>query len=398
MNNILYISQLYHESLYAEYFKQSNGSLDYASNNLSRAILNGFNENKACVEVLNAPHVGSFPLYYKKPFVKGIKAELFESISYFNLIYLKRRIIKRKMNKRILDWCKKDSKNRILFFYSYTYLSIIEKVKKLYPDAKVFLLVADLPEFLSTGNGIITRLHKLMGGNKPASENYYNLVDGYVLLSAAMKDRLPVGERPWIVVEGIYNPEQDDVVEDKDKYKVVLYSGSLGRRYGIVDLLEAFHGISNPDYRLWICGNGDGKVDVEKFAKIDSRIVYKGMLHRKEVIKLQKAATLLINPRKSNAEYTKYSFPSKTMEYMASGTPTLMAHLQCMPSEYDEHLYYFQNESMLGIRECIVGICEKDISELIMKGENASTFIRNNKTPKPQVKKILDFINAVCND
>ena len=258
MKNVLYISQLYHDSLFGEYFKCSKVALDYAANNLSRAILKGFRENNAPVEVLNAPVIGSFPLYYKKPFVKGIKINGFESISYCNLMYIKRSDIHRKMNKRILEWCAKSKDNRILFFYSYTHLPVIEKVKKYFPDSKVFLLAADLPEYMASDNGFITRLNNCMGGNKPASGSFFDHVDGYVLLSAAMKDRLPVGEKPWIVIEGIYDPEQDDEDVEKDKNKVVLYTGNLGRRYGIVDLLEAFHGIDNPDYRLWICGNGDG--------------------------------------------------------------------------------------------------------------------------------------------
>lgn len=398
MKNVLYISQLYHDSLFGEYFKCSKVALDYAANNLSRAILKGFRENNAPVEVLNAPVIGSFPLYYKKPFVKGIKINGFESISYCNLMYIKRSDIHRKMNKRILEWCAKSKDNRILFFYSYTHLPVIEKVKKYFPDSKVFLLAADLPEYMASDNGFITRLNNCMGGNKPASGSFFDYVDGYVLLSAAMKDRLPVGERPWIVIEGIYDPEQDDEYVEKDKNKVVLYTGNLGRRYGIVDLLEAFHGIDNPDYRLWICGNGDGREDVEAYARKDSRIIYKGMMPRNEVIKLQKSATLLVNPRRSNEDYTKYSFPSKTMEYMASGTPTLMAHLQCMPQEYDEHLFYISEESVTGLRKSIYNICEKSKEELAQKGVGASFFIKDKKMPKPQVKKIIEHINRVCDE
>lgn len=398
MCNILYISQLYHESLFDEYFSNSKAALDFASNNFSRAILKGFKENFVSVDVLNSPIIGSFPLYYKKLFVKGISSNGFESISFINLMYLKRLDIRRKMDKRILAWCEKNSANRILFFYSYSHLQVVEKVKSLYPDSKVFVLVADLPEYMPSSINLVTKISHLIGDDKPASGAYYNLVDGYVLLSAAMKDRFPVGNKPWTVVEGIYNPEEDDVKEDKEIHKTLLYTGDLGRRYGIVDLLKAFHGIDDPDYRLWICGNGDGRKDVEEFAKKDNRIIYKGILPRKEVIRLQKKATLLVNPRKSNQEYTKYSFPSKTIEYMASGTPTLMAHLQCIPSEYDKYLYYFNDESVSGMRDSIVKICNMPQSELKQKGENAALFINIEKTPKPQTRKILDLFNFVCDE
>ena len=52
----------------------------------------------------------------------------------------------------------------------------------------------------------------------------------------------------------------------------------------------------------------------------DKRIIYWGVVEQKHVFEMQQQATLLVNPRKGHEEYTKYSFPSKTMEYMASGT------------------------------------------------------------------------------
>ena len=61
-------------------------------------------------------------------------------------------------------------------------------------------------------------------------------------------------------------------------------------------------------------------------------------------------ATLLINPRFSNEEYTKYSFPSKNMEYMASGTPILTTKLPGMPKEYYEYIYLFEEESIEGMK------------------------------------------------
>lgn len=388
--NILFISQLYHKDLLEEYAANTIAALDYAANNLGRAILKGFDENNVNIDVLNIPLIGSYPLYYKKLFVKGCKQEHFESVPYFNLMYVKRGIIRRKVNRRIEQWCETTEGEKILFFYSYTFLPIIEQLKKKY-NVKVFVLAADLPEYMATDNGFVTRLNKMLGGNKSASGSYYDYVDGYVLLADAMRERLPVGNKPYIVVEGIYNPEDDNVQVEKEKSKTILYTGDLGRRYGIVDLLEAFHDIENKDYRLWICGKGDGQEDVEKYATIDDRIKYFGVLPRKQIIEKQKKATLLVNPRKSDQEYTKYSFPSKTMEYMASGTPVLMSHLQCIPKEYDEHLYYFEDETIEGLKNALVSICSKSSAELDDKGNRASQFIFSNKMPKAQVGRIIQF-------
>lgn len=395
--SILFISQSYPESRIGEYSRYTKVGLDYAANNLSRAIIRGFEDNQINVNIINYPLLGSFPIYYKSPIVKGYNSSdnNYDSISYLNIIYLKRRFIRNKVYSKIEKWCSQTSGEKIIFFYSYTFLPIITKLKKKYKDLKTCVLIADLPEFMSTDNGIITRIHHLMGGNKPITGECFQLVDGYVLLTSAMKDRMPMHNKPWIVIEGIYNPEKDKVSVDKEVNKTLLYTGDLGRRYGIVDLLEAFHGIPDENYRLWICGSGDGLEDIKRYMREDNRIIYWGCLPRKEIIAMQKKATLLVNPRKSNEEYTKYSFPSKTMEYMASGTPTLMSRLQCIPKDYDEHLFFFENETVEGLRSRIVEICNKSKDELKLIGDNASRFILNNKMPKPQVSKIAHFLYSL---
>ena len=68
------------------------------------------------------------------------------------------------------------------------YLPIIRTIKRRYKDVKVCVLIADLPEFMSTDNSILTRLNRFIGGQKPASGEHYGLVDGYILLSEEMRN------------------------------------------------------------------------------------------------------------------------------------------------------------------------------------------------------------------
>jgi glycosyltransferase involved in cell wall biosynthesis len=58
-------------------------------------------------------------------------------------------------------------------------------------------------------------------------------------------------------MEGIYNTNDNVTNVPKEPYKTILYSGNLGKRYGILNLLEAFAKISSPNFRLWLCGNGE---------------------------------------------------------------------------------------------------------------------------------------------
>ena len=395
MTKLLFISQTYPSQILPDLEKHSKVILDYAGHNLGSAIINGLRVNSANMYVVNTPHVGSFPPYYSRPFVPSYKDNNMESIGYLNVSYLKRISIARQQEKLTLDWCKRTVGEKVIFLYNFEALSFIRKVKKKHPEVKVALLVTDLIEYQSTGLTPLKRINKyvekIIGGGTDIYDNL-KYVDGFVLLAPMMTENLKVGNRPWIQVEGIYNNDNNLPKTEKNPKKVLLYTGNLGKRYGICELLEAFTRIKGEEYELQICGGGDGLDVIKEYEAKDPRIKYLGIIPRSEAQKLQQAATVLVNPRNSSDAYTMYSFPSKTMEYLASGTPVIMSHLKSIPKEYDEHIFYVEDESIDGWLRKIQEVCNMDKEELKAFGNKAKTFIMTTKTPEFQVNRILDFI------
>lgn len=396
---ILLVFSFYPQPLEKEFLSNSRiPSLDYAAHNLQRAILHGCDDNQVDYSVINVPHLGSFPPYYKKPIVKGYKSDdsRIMSLSFINVSYIKRYHQRAKVRRGIQEWIDKTPGEKRILFYSFDFLSTIKSLKY-NNDCKFFLLVADLPEYMSVDNSFLTRLNKKIT-KKQDLNTQLSAISGFILLAPDMIERIPVGGRPWIQVEGIYNPEDDDLVPKESSKKVFLYTGHLARRYGIGDLLVAFHNLSSPDVELHICGVGDGLEDIRKFESIDHRIKYLGTFRRQEIIRMQREATVLVNPRHSSDDYTRFSFPSKTMEYLASGTPTLMSHLTSIPKEYDSHIIYFDDESTAGMTKKMEEVLSMDSTELSELGNSARQFILSYKTPRPQVKRIVDFLRSVSGE
>ena len=83
------------------------------------------------------------------------------------------------------------------------------------------------------------------------------------------------------------------------------------------------------------------------------------------------------------------------MEYLASGTPTIMSRLACLPQEYEFHLFFFDDESVEGIKNKIMEVCEKPQAVLDAFGKAASDFILNEKNEKKQAKKVFNFIKGL---
>jgi glycosyltransferase involved in cell wall biosynthesis len=276
------------------------------------------------------------------------------------------------------------------------FLKACVEAKKRHKNLKIILIVPDLPEFMSQKSNPIRNLLQLL--NQRTLDGLYKYVDGYVLLSEFMTDRLPVGDKPWEVVEGIFNQLDEKKMtneENVESDKYILYTGTLARRYGIMNLVEAFHRLTMQDVKLFICGDGDTKNEIIDFAKKDSRIIYKGLVRREDAMVLQKNALLLVNPRTPEGEFTKYSFPSKTMEYLASGTPTLLYRLPGIPNEYYDYCYGLSDLSIEALTYKLNEILSIDKEELKALGIRARNFILEKKNPKQQTKKIIDLIHKL---
>lgn len=248
-------------------------------------------------------------------------------------------------------------------------------------------IVTDLPEMLS-GSSLSIRL----------SQFVIRHCTGYVFLTQAMNQRLNPAGKPYVILEGHADIAMGQVspsLEEKHKPRVCLYAGGVSRDYGLAALVEGFRLADLPDTQLHIYGPGDYVPELAQIARQDSRIVYGGMLLSSQVVQRERAATLLVNPRPTEEEFVKYSFPSKTMEYMASGTPVLTTDLPGMPREYHDYVYIISREDAPGIAQALTQALAHSDQELLEKGQAARDFVLREKNNVTQAKKILDLLERM---
>lgn len=248
--------------------------------------------------------------------------------------------------------------------------------------------------------GIVTDLPDMLSGSR-FSKGLANFVirhcTGYVLLTEAMNEYLNKQGKPYVILEGhsdITMGEKVPALEKKTSPRVVFYAGGVSRQYGLANLVEGFRMAAPENARLHIYGPGDYVKELEAIAREDDRIYYGGMLLNSLIVEKEQEATLLVNPRPTHEEYVKYSFPSKTMEYMASGTPVLTTVLPGMPKEYHPHVYLLKDETAEGIAEMLSTVLGNSDEVLFEKGCEARRFVLEEKNNVIQAKKILDMLNA----
>lgn len=217
-----------------------------------------------------------------------------------------------------------------------------------------------------------------------------NSFDGYILLTKYMNEIVNKGGKPYIVVEGIAQEFPES--ENNKKFDAVLYAGGLTEDNGIEILLESFLKQEKLNIELWLCGDGPLKNLVTECALKCSKIKYYGVLSNDAVQKLEQKARLLIAPRFSTNDMTKYSFPSKTIEYMCSGTPTIITRLKGIPEEYFQYTYVLENETADGIYNLLQSIFLENEQTVREKGLAAREFVLKNKNYLVQSNRIISFI------
>lgn len=109
----------------------------------------------------------------------------------------------------------------------------------------------------------------------------------------------------------------------------------------------------------------------------------------------EKKATLLINVRKTNEQFTLYSFPSKTIEYMTSGTPVLSSNLPGIPKEYHKYMFILEDTSKEGLKNKLQEILKLSPDILEIKGKEAYEFVIKNKNNNVQAQRILELLNKI---
>ena len=194
-------------------------------------------------------------------------------------------------------------------------------------------------------------------------------------------------------MEGIADENMKSEIRHRNpNLKEVIYAGGLYEQYGVLALIEAFRKVEGRDLRLILYGSGPMADKMDDYMALDSRLEYRGLRPNKEIVEAELSATLLINPRPTHEEFVKYSFPSKNMEYMASGTPLLTTNLPGMPKEYHKYVYLFDKEDPHSMSKVLNKILnEIPLEELDNFGEKAKQFVMENKNNIYQAKRIVDM-------
>lgn len=402
--NIVFCSSVFDMAQYEKQRNKSDLPLGLADHKLNSNIILGLEENLGHpIKLVNNVQIPNYPHYPKRLFRQQLwshtKGAMDINCGFVNLPVIKH-FSRAITTYRALNKCIREvgEKNVFLITYDLHYgISLaVDRVLKRYPEIKSCLVMPDMPTAVleSSSGGNVRLKDRVIAQLKAKSISVYK---SYVFITEQMSDLVNVKDKPYVVVEGIYDHQLPELETCHQEKKVVLYTGQLNPVYGLNNLIEAFlHIISEHDnYELWFCGAGPMTQKIQEIEKRHPQIKYLGYCNNEEIRSYQEQSTVLINPRQNTGEYTKYSFPSKTMDYLASGRPMIGYQLDGIPEEYDPYICYVEDNSVQTLEETILRVCELSDEERNRIADSARRFIITQKNPKTQCVKIIDMLKKL---
>lgn len=327
----------------------------------------------------------------------------YKHLGFINLPILKQLILSLHFFSSTISWLYKNRFTKDKFIIAdAAYVTVIPAVifAKKIMHCRMAAIFCDIYEYM--GNVKDARDNKKIGAThrffRWLMGKVYKDLDGFILLTEKMNQVVNPLDKPHLIIEGLVDVKMAGYENDflsKAAQDVVMYAGALREQYGLKNLVDGFMKYENENARLWIYGAGDYSQAIIQASLQDPRILFYGLADNDLVVKKETEATVLINPRPTDREFTEYSFPSKNMEYMVSGTPVLSTRLPGMPIEYYDYIYTIEGNDAIHVTSALQTVFDQSRQTLHNMGSRAKQFVLKKKNNGAQARKIINLLRSI---
>ncbi len=357
---VLILCGVFSDAVEHEVLRDARSAVEFSANLMQKKIISAARETEHEVTVLSAPFLGAFPNASSRLFFRGFDTPCNEYtyVPFLNLWGVRNLSRAASLKRAMRKFLKEDGEKLILCYCPHTpFLKAAAHAKRRDKRIRTCLYVPDLPEYMNLSSHVspIYKFAKFF--DIRAMKRAMKQTDSFVLLTEQMKERLPIGEKPYLVSEGLVTKSalaaaRKTPSTNTESTPDIVYTGKFDERFGCKTLIDAMKFLKK-DCRLILCGTGDALPYAEEAAKKDPRIRVLGQVTPTEAKERQNSATVLVNPRAAQEEYTKYSFPSKNLEYLLTGHSVVAHCLDGMPDVYRSFLFTPSDGSACALAEAL---------------------------------------------
>ncbi len=173
----------------------------------------------------------------------------------------------------------------------------------------------------------------------------------------------------------------------------VVFAGQLSELNGVQLLLDAMEHLDVPGLRVTVMGGGPYADDVRRDALTDDRIEFLGLVSHEEVMRQYAGADLLLNLRRTEYQTTRYVFPSKVVECLATGVPLLSTRTGHVEKEFGDFVILLDEETPQSLARTIAFVAGLAPDARREFGRRAQEYVMKNKTWEAQVRKLGAYLD-----
>ena len=388
--NILFVGKFFPPKVEKTVLADTRGEAVFSDHNFEMSLLSGLaaQGTDVCVRAVTVPYVYSYPHNNRRAFIRrevytdanGVPVY---SAGFCNIVVINQFARRAAARRAILRELSKFEGDEVTVIVNTPVPelsgAVMDARRRTSKRLTTAVVVPDVRECLVDMSSDATSLkgrlvRRINRRNARLSAQY----DRYIFLTAAMNDFYKADPGNVMVMEGLLDEKRvrqavidpDASLPPTSAKEIILYAGTLNRIFGVTDLVDMFEKAAFPNTELWICGNGDAEAYIR-----------------------ERAATILVNPRTAAGEYTRYSFPSKTIEYLLAGKTVVMNRLPGIPAEYDRYVRYPKDESAEAWADTLRAVMAEDPDTRAARDKAGRDFILSSKTARAQCARIVSFLS-----
>ena len=270
----------------------------------------------------------------------------------------------------------------LLYNYHYIFSAVLLFAKLCH--FKTALMIADSNE-ISEEKGIMRKC--LAWYYKKTRQRF----DKLIILSKDLMSRLDANDALFFPGAIRYEDYKDFSLQSLENRKIrVLYAGVFTDVTGVDLLLAAIEKIDLQNVEFIFTGRGDLLPDVKAVAAKDKRVVYKGFLPRKEYYELMNSVDILVNPRNMTMPQNMNNFPSKMLEYLASGKVIVSTRFSGY-EDFSEYCINYVDTSVESIKAGLIAVV-MNLDEIRKKSYTTNHSFAREFSWQKKAERMLEYM------
>ena len=191
--------------------------------------------------------------------------------------------------------------------------------------------------------------------------------------------------------ENVNNFNKDTSFSLKSKKTIFVFAGTINSENGAGLLVEVLNKNKRFNLEIHFYGDGEDVLTIQDLEKVDSRVKYFGRISDDVLQKKLIEADYLINLRDPFGISVNYSFPSKLIKFMATGTPVISNNFPGLDDCYINHIHLISEYNVQAISEKIGYLLMKNLDRSI--GAAAKEIVNKENDWNKISEELIGFMN-----